>query len=118
MLLALRSPTEHSARRRIWARAFTANAIKEYHHSIIKRANQLVNILSTESVKYDMVDISKWIGCFTFDFMGDMVFVSIPLAPHNCSNERIHEFRFSGGFETMSETRDHEFKYLMHRNFQ
>lgn len=98
VLLAIRSPAEHTARRRIWARAFTASAIKEYHQSIIKRADQLVGILSRESLRFGVVDISKWIGCFTFDFMGDMV--------------------FSGGFELMSETKDHEFKHLMHKNLQ
>jgi len=98
VLLAIRSPADHTARRRIWARGFTTGAIKEYQHSIIKRTNQLVGILSKESSKHGMVDISKWIGCFTFDFMGDMV--------------------FGGGFELMSETKDHEFKHLMHKNLQ
>ena len=73
ILLALRSPAEHTARRRIWARAFTAGAIKEYQDSIVKRANQLVGILSDEALRNNVVDVSKWIGCFTFDFMGDMV---------------------------------------------
>lgn len=98
ILLALRSPAEHTARRRIWARAFTAGAIKEYQDSIVKRANQLVGVLSNEASRDATVDVSKWIGCFTFDFMGDMV--------------------FGGGFELMSETKDHEFKHLMHKNLQ
>lgn len=117
-LIALRSPAEHSTRRRTWARAFTANAIKEYHPSIIKRANQLVGILAEESSKYGKVDVSKWIGYFTFDFMGDMVCVSVSLNSLYDSYKRIRTFRFGGGFELMSETKDHEFQYLMHRNLE
>lgn len=117
ILLALRSPAEHTARRRIWARGFTAGATKEYHHSIITRANQLVGILAKESSKRDIVDISKWIGCFTFDFMGDMVYVLSRSAKAPLT-EKKYPCRFSGGFELMSETKDHEFKELMHKNLQ
>jgi len=98
VLIGLRSPAEHTARRRIWARAFTAASIKEYHQYIVKRANQLVEIIYRESEGQGVVDMSKWIGRFTFDFMGDMV--------------------FSGGFETMSETKDHDFMKLMHKNLE
>lgn len=75
--IAVRSTEEHTARRRLWARGFTASAIKGYHLSLVKRANQLVDMLtqdiSANKDKQGVVDVAEWIGYFAFDFMGDMV---------------------------------------------
>ena len=73
ILLAIRDPHEHMARRRLWQRAFTTESVKEYEGTVVKRALQLVDLLASEAKKSEPVDLAKWIGYFTFDFMGDMV---------------------------------------------
>ena len=71
-VIAIRPPAEHLARRRNWARAFTAGSVKDMHPKIVKRTAQLMDILEREAQK-PSVDIAKWIGYFTFDVMGDFV---------------------------------------------
>jgi cytochrome P450 len=63
-LLALRDPEEHSRRRRIWNRAFSASALKEYDVVIRNRLAQLVEILDDSSGK--SIDLSQWMGRFMY----------------------------------------------------
>jgi cytochrome P450 len=61
-LFSLRNPEEHSRRRRIWNRAFTASALKEYDLVVRNRLAQLVEILTDSSGQ--SVDLSLWMGRF------------------------------------------------------
>ncbi|KAJ7039626.1 cytochrome P450 [Mycena alexandri] len=71
-LFALRDPEEHSRRRRIWNRAFSASALKDYDVVVRNRLAQLQEILADNSGK--SVDLSQWIARFTYDVMNDIVF--------------------------------------------
>ncbi|KAJ7164017.1 cytochrome P450 [Mycena crocata] len=71
-LLSLRDPEEHSRRRRIWNRAFSASALKEYDLVVRNRLAQLVEILSDNNGT--SIDLSQWIGRFMYDVMNDIVF--------------------------------------------
>ncbi|KAJ7746377.1 cytochrome P450 [Mycena metata] len=71
-LFALRDPEEHNRRRRIWNRAFSASALKDYDVVVRNRLAQLQEILADNSGK--SVDLSQWIARFTYDVMNDIVF--------------------------------------------
>ncbi|KAJ7454714.1 cytochrome P450 [Mycena latifolia] len=71
-LLALRAPEEHSRRRRIWNRAFSASALREYDEKFRNRLAQLVEIFTDNSGR--SVDLSDWMGRFMYDVMNDIVF--------------------------------------------
>ncbi|KAF7312090.1 Protein kinase domain-containing protein [Mycena indigotica] len=71
-LLALRDPEEHSRRRRIWNRAFSTIALKEYDSVVRNRLAQLGEALNENCGK--TVDLSQWLGRFTYDVMNDIVF--------------------------------------------
>lgn len=47
----------------------SSDAIHEYEQRIAARARQLQERLLSSS---GVVDLTEWIGFFTFDFMGDM----------------------------------------------
>ena len=66
---ALRDPAEHAHRRRPWTRAFNSSALNEYQPKIALRVLQLVDKLSNQK---GVVNLSMWIGWFTYDFMSDM----------------------------------------------
>ncbi|KAJ7650724.1 cytochrome P450 [Roridomyces roridus] len=71
-LLGLRDPEEHQRRRRIWHRAFSASALKEYDLVVRNRLSQLVEILVDNSGK--SMDLTQWMGHFMYDVMNDIVF--------------------------------------------
>ncbi|CAL1706398.1 unnamed protein product [Somion occarium] len=70
-MIMVRNPVEHHRRRRPWNRAFSTAALKEYEPLVAKRVNQLVGKIASDK---GVVDIAKFIGYFTYDFMGDMAF--------------------------------------------
>ncbi|OBZ68837.1 hypothetical protein A0H81_11384 [Grifola frondosa] len=70
-LVSLRDLNEHAVRRKIWNRAFSSAALKGYEEIIAKRAAQFVEGLEVQDSE---VDLSKWFGWFTYDFMSDMAF--------------------------------------------
>ena len=72
-LLTQRDPVEHARRRRPWNRAFSTAALKEYEPIVAKRVSQLVEGISQRK---GVTDLAQWISFFTYDFMGDMVYVS------------------------------------------
>ena len=84
VLIAIRQNSAHAMRRKIWGRAFTASEIKGNHPSIVRRAAQLVEVIGNQlgDSKSGTVDMTEWISNFTFDFMGDMVFVGLTTFPH------------------------------------
>ncbi|KAJ7116435.1 cytochrome P450 [Mycena epipterygia] len=71
-LLSLRDPEVHSARRRIWNRAFSASALKEYDVVVRNRLAQLVEILTDNSGQ--SMDLSKWIARLMYDVMNDITY--------------------------------------------
>ncbi|CAK5277250.1 unnamed protein product [Mycena citricolor] len=64
----------HANRRRIWNRGLNSAAIASYEVTMGKRVSQLLERLEEESRSGQSVNFSKWMGYFTFDFMGDMAF--------------------------------------------
>ncbi|KAI9445853.1 cytochrome P450 [Lactarius psammicola] len=65
--------------RRLWNRAFSSAAIKEYEIIVAKRVRQLVGCLDDMIQKSDqkanaVVDMTQWLKYFATDFMGDMTF--------------------------------------------
>ncbi|KAF9269330.1 high nitrogen upregulated cytochrome P450 monooxygenase 2 [Marasmius fiardii PR-910] len=72
--IAIRNTTKHLQRRRPWSKAFTTGRVKAYEPIMRNRLLQLLEILDDNANKQKGVDLSKWISCFSYDFMGDMAF--------------------------------------------
>ncbi|RPD60596.1 high nitrogen upregulated cytochrome P450 monooxygenase 2 [Lentinus tigrinus ALCF2SS1-7] len=70
-MMGLRDPEEHALRRRPWNRGLNQTAIKEYEHPLTARVQLLVRRLEEQKGE---VDLSKWMGMFSMDFMCDMAF--------------------------------------------
>lgn len=66
-LIALRDVQEHTRRRRIWNKAFSTAAVKEYEPIVVTRALQLVDELEKRSggEHGGTVDLAKWMSFFT-----------------------------------------------------
>ncbi|KZT08061.1 cytochrome P450 [Laetiporus sulphureus 93-53] len=79
-LVGARDLQDHAEARRIWNRGFTMASVKRYEPLIIRRTSQLVDELKKQCTKDStgkpsaVVDVAKWVSCFSFDFMGDLVF--------------------------------------------
>ncbi|KAJ7735296.1 cytochrome P450 [Mycena maculata] len=61
----------HTGKRRVWNRAMTSAALREYEPLIVKRASQLVSRLGDQDGNIDLV---LWFDLFTLDLMGDLAF--------------------------------------------
>ncbi|KAL0948343.1 hypothetical protein HGRIS_010929 [Hohenbuehelia grisea] len=71
-LIVLRGE-EHAVRRRLWNRGLSSASLKEYEVLLAARVAQLVERLQEQK---GPIDVAKWLGFFSFDFMGDMAFGS------------------------------------------
>jgi cytochrome P450 len=71
-LLSTVDPSEHNRRRRVWDRAFTPAALKEYHPMLHERIHQLVGALSTRADQN--IDLAEWLAYMALDFMGDFAY--------------------------------------------
>ncbi|EKM49543.1 uncharacterized protein PHACADRAFT_153972 [Phanerochaete carnosa HHB-10118-sp] len=71
-LIGMRDPKEHQRRRRPWNRAFSTAAVKDYDPVIQHRVHGLGEGLGAR--QGEVLDLSDWLGFFTFDFMGDLVY--------------------------------------------
>ncbi|KAK0118485.1 hypothetical protein ONS96_011582 [Cadophora gregata f. sp. sojae] len=71
-LANIRSPAVHDQRRRIWDKAFSAGAVRDYDSRIIKYAEQL-NLLIAASVDQPVNVYAKF-SFFTSDVMSDLSF--------------------------------------------
>ncbi|KAF8184050.1 cytochrome P450 [Mycena galopus ATCC 62051] len=60
----------HAAKRRVWNRAMTASALREYEPLVAKRTSQLVSCLKDHKT----VDIVCWFDLFSLDVTGDLAF--------------------------------------------
>ena len=64
----------HSVRRRPWVKALSSASLKNYEAMLRDTLQLLVGTLSSRAGM--TTDISEWMTYFTFDFMGDMAYVS------------------------------------------
>ncbi|KZP07807.1 cytochrome P450 [Athelia psychrophila] len=71
-LITHRDTAQHRARRRLWDRAFSTASVKGYDELVIKRTRELCEALEKRSGQ--VLDFSRWMGFFSYDFMGDFVF--------------------------------------------
>nr|BAL05147.1 cytochrome P450 [Phanerodontia chrysosporium] len=71
-LIGFRDPKEHQRRRRRWNRAFNTASVKEFNPIIQARVQELGDAFAAREGQ--VLDLAEWIGFFTYDFMGDMVF--------------------------------------------
>ncbi|KIX98606.1 uncharacterized protein Z520_05907 [Fonsecaea multimorphosa CBS 102226] len=72
VMASTRNVENHKVRRRIWDKAFTANALKSYESRIILLTDRLIKHCEDNSGR--IIDISADIDHFSFDIMGDLGF--------------------------------------------
>ncbi|KAJ9650828.1 hypothetical protein H2198_009876 [Neophaeococcomyces mojaviensis] len=71
-LSSIRDHDEHKARRRIWDRAFSISALKNYQPFIALRVQQLCDQFDNIAIKGETVDLQEWIHYLVFDVMTDL----------------------------------------------
>ena len=71
-LSSIRDHDEHKARRRIWDRAFSIAALKNYQPGITLRVNQLLDQFDRIAKTGEVVDLQEWIHYLVFDIMTDL----------------------------------------------
>lgn len=71
-LIGQRDPFVHKQRRKPWDRAFSGASLKNYEDIIVKRSRELISQFKKRIG--EEIDLAMWMSCFSFDFMGDMVF--------------------------------------------
>jgi cytochrome P450 len=64
---------EHRQRRKIWDRAFNANALRGYEPRLNRHALALISKLKEQATR-SSVRISDWVNFYSFDVMGDVGF--------------------------------------------
>ncbi|KAK7038125.1 cytochrome P450 [Favolaschia claudopus] len=65
----------HTAKRRVWNRAMTPAAIREYEPLVAKRARQFISRLREQDLDTASgVDVVRWVDLFALDLMGDLAF--------------------------------------------
>lgn len=71
-------PVEHARMRKLFASAFTEQATKAQEGTVQYYTNLLVARLKESAVTPDgeggIIDIMKWLNCYTFDVIGDLGF--------------------------------------------
>lgn len=73
-VLTIKTLPEHAIRRRIWNKAFTANAIQGYLPSIEKRLDEMMGVIDSHTKHRKPVDLRLQLGCFVYDTMCDMAY--------------------------------------------
>ncbi|KAJ3776194.1 high nitrogen upregulated cytochrome P450 monooxygenase 2 [Lentinula raphanica] len=67
----------HASRRRLWNRAMSTDALREYETIIASRAHELVDALDAQiSSRKGSIDMTQWLNYFAFDFMSDLGFAA------------------------------------------
>ncbi|KAJ7153585.1 high nitrogen upregulated cytochrome P450 monooxygenase 2 [Mycena crocata] len=61
----------HAERRNRWALGFTSKALRETDEFLLPRVDRLLRKVGEQE---GVLDLGKWFGYFTFDFMGDLFF--------------------------------------------
>lgn len=67
-----RNRETHRIRRRVWDRAFTDEAVKQYLSLLATRSTELLSILATKA--NGQVNITEYFSYYMWDSMGDMTF--------------------------------------------
>lgn len=73
-LIGIRIPSEHARRRKAWQTAFSSENQKNYHLIIERRGLQLAECFEKIARSGETVDLARWVGRFTYDFMMDLIF--------------------------------------------
>lgn len=68
-----RSKLDHRERRKLWDRAFSAKALREYEPRLNRHALMFIEQLK-ERVNAPSLRLSEWINYYSFDVMGDIGF--------------------------------------------
>jgi len=68
-----RDKQEHKERRKVWDRALSAKALREYEPRLNRHARNLIDKLK-EHAQEPTVRISSWLSFYSFDVMGDVGF--------------------------------------------
>lgn len=71
-LVGIRDKKEHARRRKTWQRALNPTSIKYYEGFLSSRTQQMVDLLAQKVP--GPINMSEWMGYYTFDIMGDIVF--------------------------------------------
>ena len=61
-LLHITHPAPHAKRRRMWMKAFTGAALKDYEQITIRRMRELIEALQKR--QSEIVDIARWMEYF------------------------------------------------------
>lgn len=72
-LQTTRDKGEHRQRRRLWDRAFSATALREYEHRLDRHALLLMLKLKQQVMQLS-VRFTKWFNLYSFDAIGDVGF--------------------------------------------
>ncbi|CAG8972199.1 hypothetical protein HYALB_00007341 [Hymenoscyphus albidus] len=67
-----RDKATHDSRRKIWDRAFSTKALRDYEGRVRQYTDQLISQLNERSGK--AVNACEWFNFYAFDIMGDMAF--------------------------------------------
>ncbi|KXN81314.1 Cytochrome P450 67, partial [Leucoagaricus sp. SymC.cos] len=86
-LVGLRNKKEHVRRRKTWQRALNVTSIKYYENFVITRTQQMVDLLGQKLS--GPIDMSEWMGYYTFDLMGDLVFGEGPEMMKNGDSDNL-----------------------------
>ncbi|KIJ45954.1 hypothetical protein M422DRAFT_778700 [Sphaerobolus stellatus SS14] len=71
-VIGIIDPEEHAQRRKIWDRGLNISAVHGYTDALSKQVHQLLEVLEIrEGIPFDL---SGWLSCLSFDFMGDLAF--------------------------------------------
>ncbi|KAK9771404.1 hypothetical protein SCAR479_11883 [Seiridium cardinale] len=65
-----RNKEDHAVRRKVWDRAFSAKALREYEPRVQKYTDQLIEQLDKQKGK--SLDTTAWFNFYSFDVMGDL----------------------------------------------
>ncbi|EJD50437.1 cytochrome P450 [Auricularia subglabra TFB-10046 SS5] len=68
-VLTLTNPVAHSARKRVWERAFTRAALGHYQPMFVSRRAEFKAAMDARCGA--VINMSEWLAFFTLDFMGD-----------------------------------------------
>ena len=103
----------HANRRRLWNRGLSTESLRQYESVLADRVKQLMDHL-TDAALLDSVDLSRSIGYFTFDFMGDMAYVTSLITTIPGAERQLNSF--GGPFHMLSDGGDRSgFWYMLEK---
>ncbi|KAF8802471.1 cytochrome P450 [Phlegmacium glaucopus] len=73
-LIAIVDKVEHARRRRSWTRAFSTAALKGYEAIIKYRSLQLIDTLSSQNLKEQIINLTQWFAFYAYDVTIELAF--------------------------------------------